>query len=56
MDLLSALATIEQMCLDVLKNRKEHTARFIGRDVPVGAGNTLGDSSYGSRYETASSG
>lgn len=41
--LLATLAAIEQVRLDVLEDGEEHTARFVSRDVAVGAGNALGD-------------
>ena len=45
MYLFAALAAIEEVGLDVVKNGEEHTAGFVGRDVAICAGNTLGDSS-----------
>lgn len=42
-DLLTALSAVEEVRLDVLKNREEHAARRMGGDVAVGAGDALGD-------------
>ena len=40
-----ATLVLEEIGLDILENGEEDTARLVGRDVTVGAGNALGDSS-----------
>ena len=42
--LFSALASVEQVCLDVIKDGEEHAARLMGSDVAISAGDALRDS------------
>ena len=45
MHILAAFAVVEQVCLEIIEDREEDAARLVGRDVTVGTGNALGDSS-----------
>ena len=44
--LFTALAAVEQVRLNVIKNGEEHTARLVGRNITIGAGNALSDGGY----------
>ena len=41
--LLTALATVEEVGLDVVEDREKHTARLVSRAVAVSTGNALGE-------------
>lgn len=44
--LLTALATVKQVCLDVVADGKQLAAGCVRRDVPVGAGDTAGEGTW----------
>ena len=46
MHLLAALSAIEQVGLNVLKDREQHAARLVSSAVAVGASDTLGEGGY----------
>ena len=45
-DLLAALAAVEQVRLNVLEDGEEHAAGLVGRHAAIGASDALGDGGY----------
>ena len=43
MHVLAAFAVVEQVCLEIIEDREEDTARLVGRDIAIGARNALRD-------------